>query len=224
MLERVSQHRIACTTPESDCVADLGSNVYIWPELAEGMMTALLVVDDTPLVLFRMQDSHLLLTVQLFDEHNEMLVQILDNELVYSVDQWDVEFEGLRLTVRAAHREIFVRMSFRPPSRVQIDRGHVWWNGVENGAWPDRLVVMPGMTISGSKGLRCPLGIAIGDHPKIGGMFSFGTPMRTDWTPYAGTEEPVLRIMEPDRDRTWGTRALATAPLRSGIRTSSGSE
>jgi trigger factor len=182
---------------DRECEADIASNVYVWPELAEGVMTAPLVVDDTPLVLFRMQDGHLLLTVQLFDENNEMLVQILDNELVYSVDQWDVQFEGLELTVRAAHREIFVRMKFKPPSRVEIDRGHIWRNGVEMELWPDRLVLRPGMTISTNHGVRCPLGIAIGDHPKIGGMFSFGSPMRADHTAYASTEQRVLRIAAP---------------------------
>jgi len=36
-----------------------------------------------------------------FDEDNEMLVQILDNELGYSVEPRDVEFQGLELRVRA---------------------------------------------------------------------------------------------------------------------------
>lgn len=182
---------------QSECVADLGSNVYVWPELGEGMMTAPVVVDDTPIVLFRMQDGHLLLTVQLFDEDNEMLVQILDNELVYSIDQWDVQFEGLQLTVRAAHREIFVRMRFEPPSRVEIDRGHIWRNGVEMEIWPDKFIVMPGFTLSGNQGVHCPLGLAIGDHPSIGGMFSFRSPRRTEYTVYASTEDRVLRIGAP---------------------------
>ena len=42
----------------------------------------------------RAEDERLLLTVQLFNENNELLVQVLDNELVYSADQWDVEFVG----------------------------------------------------------------------------------------------------------------------------------
>ena len=62
------------------CRAEVASNVYVWPELHEGMFTAPVIVDDTPIVLFRMEDGHLLLTVQLFDEDNEMLVQILDND------------------------------------------------------------------------------------------------------------------------------------------------
>jgi HNH endonuclease len=183
---------------DSACVADLGSNVYVWPELGEGMMTAPLVVDDTPIVLFRMQDGHLLLTVQLFDESNEMLVQILDNELVYSVDHWDVQFEGLQLTVRAAYREIFVRMRFEPPSRVEISRGHIWRNGVEMEIWPDKLIVLPGLTISGSQAVHCALGIAIGDHPPLGGMFSIRTPARAEYTSYGSSEERVLRIGVPD--------------------------
>jgi trigger factor len=189
---------------ESECVAELGSNVYVWPELAEGMMTAPLVVDDTPIVLFRMQDGHLLLTVQLFDEDNEMLVQILDNELVYSIDHWDVQFEGLQLTVRAAYREIFVRMRFQPPSRVEINRGHLWRNGVEMEIWPDKFIVMPGFQVSGSQGVHCPLGLAIGDHPPLGGMFSLGSPLRGEYTVYASSEERVLRIGAPGASTSAG--------------------
>jgi hypothetical protein len=141
---------------EEACEANIGSNVYVWPVLGEGLMTAPLIVDDTPIVMFRMEDGHLLLTVQLFDEDNEMLVQILDNELVYSVDPWDVEFAGLQLTVRAQARKIFVRMKFEPPSRVQIDRGHIWRNGVEMEIWPDRFVVAPGMQFERNHATNCP--------------------------------------------------------------------
>jgi trigger factor len=176
------------------CEARIGSNVYVWPVLREGMMTAPLIVDDTPVVMFRMEDGHLLLTVQLFDEDTEMLVQILDNELVYSVEPWDVEFQGLELTVRAQARKIFVRMRFEPPSRVDISRGHIWRNGVEMEIWPDKFVILPGMTFISNQATNCALGIAVGDHPAIGGMCSLGSPMRAEYTKYASSEERVVRI------------------------------
>lgn len=50
---------------EQACEARIGSNVYVWPVLRDGMMTGPLIVDDTPVVMFRMEDGHLLLTAQL---------------------------------------------------------------------------------------------------------------------------------------------------------------
>ena len=64
------------------CEAVIGSNRHVWPRLDDGMLTVPLLVDDTPVVLFRAEDGHLLLTVQLFSEQNDMLIQIVDNELV----------------------------------------------------------------------------------------------------------------------------------------------
>jgi hypothetical protein len=176
------------------CKADVGSNVYFWPRLDEGLMTAPVIVDDTPLVMFRMQDGHLLLTVQLFDDDNEMLVQILDNELIYSIDPWDIEFQGLRLTVRAKARKIFVRMTFEPPSRVLIDRGHIWRNGVEMELSPHEMTVAARIHLSGNYGENCVLGLALGDHPPLPAMYSFNGFARADYTGNASTEARVLRI------------------------------
>jgi hypothetical protein len=146
------------------CEANIASNVYVTPQLAERALTAPLIVDDTPIVMFRMQDGHLLLTVRLFDAINELLVQIVDNELIYSVDPWDVEFQGLTLTVRAGQGDIFVRMTFDPPSRVQIDRGHIWRNGVEMTLWPDRMLVASGITLAGNHGTNSVLGNRTREH------------------------------------------------------------
>jgi trigger factor len=56
------------------CRAILGSNVHEWPVLADGMFTVPLLIDDTPIVLFRAEDGQLLLTVQLLDSDNKLLV------------------------------------------------------------------------------------------------------------------------------------------------------
>jgi len=53
-------------------------------------------------------------------------------------------------------------------------------------------------TASGSQAVHRPLGIAIGDHPPLGGMFSIRTPARTEYTSYGSSEERVLRIGVPD--------------------------
>ena len=73
------------------CEALIGGMQHVWPDMFEGLITIPLLIDDTPVVGFRAEDDRLLLTVQLFNADNELLVQVVDNELVFSAEQWDVE-------------------------------------------------------------------------------------------------------------------------------------
>jgi len=148
------------------CEATIGSNLHVWPSLSDGDFTVPLLVDDTPIVLFRAEDSRLLLTVQLFNDQNELLVQILDNQLVYSAAPWDVEFVGRQLTVRGGPGDIFVRMSFDPPAHVVIDRGRIWRNGVELDIAPEHLMVVNNHnSMSGCSTINCMFGVGIGNLP-----------------------------------------------------------
>ena len=47
---------------------------------------------------------------------------IEENELIYKTDSWDVEFVGRTLTIRNGSRDILVKIEFRPPSEVFIER------------------------------------------------------------------------------------------------------
>jgi hypothetical protein len=133
------------------CRANLGSNIHVWPVLAEGMFTVPLLIDDTPVVLFRVEDGQPLLTVQLIDSANRLLVQIIDSELVYWIRPWDVEFEAQTLTVRSGPGDIFVSIEFDPPGGVSINRAHIFRNGIEVDVTPDRIMVLPNQcSIAGS--------------------------------------------------------------------------
>jgi hypothetical protein len=147
-----------------DCEAVVGSNIcrFSWPVLP----FVPLIVDDTPIILFRIEDGQLLLTVQLFDAQNNLLLQVLDNELVYSVDPWDVEFVGKTLTVRNAPRDIFVGITFEPPSRVVIDRGHVWRNGAELAIAPHEFRLVPNVKMRGNEAAGFPIVIGVGRTPR----------------------------------------------------------
>ncbi len=177
-----------------DCEALIGSNVHIWPQMHDGLVTVPVLIDDTPIVMFRVEDGHLLLTVQLFDEDNELLVQVVDNELVFSTEEWDVEFVGLNLTVRSAPRNIFVGMTFKPPSGIAINRGRIWRNGIGITVRPECVTVGQGNTMSGCSAINCAFGLATGDLPEGlgGGAVYIGSP-RSDF-PIASSEDRVMRI------------------------------
>jgi hypothetical protein len=136
----------------------------------------------------------MLLTVQLFDEDNELLVQVVDNELVFSTEEWDVEFEGRKLTVRSAPRNVFVGTTFEPPSRIVIDHGRIWRNGIEVTIQPTYVLLGEGNKMSGGRMVNCNFGLATGDLPagSGGGAIYMGSP-RSDF-PIASTEDRVMRI------------------------------
>jgi hypothetical protein len=121
------------------CSATIGSNQMT---AATNSDFVAVMVDDQPLVGFRFEDEHYLLNISLFDATNELVLSISDNELVYSVDPWDVELVGTRLIVRVASRNIFIDIRFEPPSGIHLERGRMLFNGVELLIHPEYLLVV----------------------------------------------------------------------------------
>ncbi|MHB1527689.1 MAG: HNH endonuclease [Candidatus Dormibacteria bacterium] len=176
------------------CEALIGSNLHIWTSLADNTFTVPLIVDDTPLVLFRAQQGHLLLTVQLFDQRNQLLVQIIDNQLVFSTASWDVELTGRQLTVRGGPGDVFVSMTFEVPARVVIDRARLWRNGIEVEVSPERLFLTRDRnTISRLTASNCAVGIAIGDAPPLPGAVRISS-SRGPFDTIPATESRVFRV------------------------------
>jgi trigger factor len=142
------------------CRVDIGSNVLTAPMMSDLVAVQ---VDGEPLVGFRFEDSHYLLNVLLFNEVNEPVLQIVDNELIYSAEPWDIELVGTRLTVRAAARKIFIDIVFEPPATVRFLRGRLLLNGIELYIQPTFiLVVNSGALISRSKASGSSIGLNVG--------------------------------------------------------------
>jgi 5-methylcytosine-specific restriction endonuclease McrA len=181
----------------TSCEALIGSVRAVLTSMADGQLAVPLLVDDTPLVAFRVEDERLLLTAQLFGSDNALLVQIVDNELVYSVSQWDVELVGKVLTVRAGPGDIFVQLTFEPPSCIAINRGKLWRNGLA-------LEISPlGLTnVSGSNGLHnltldgAPIAIAVGNPPEgcVVGVY-LASDTRAEYPSKPDSEARVRRIV-----------------------------
>ncbi|MBA3752747.1 MAG: HNH endonuclease [Nitrospira sp.] len=81
-----------------------------------------IIIDDIPLLSVRFEEKHPLISVQVFDTDDRLTVYIRDNELVFKLDHWDVEFEGNRLTIRTDSREIYFIARFQPPDKITIEK------------------------------------------------------------------------------------------------------
>lgn len=107
------------------------------------------MIDGQPLIGFRFEDGQCLLQLRLFDESNQLVLQVVDNELIYSVAPWDIEFVGNTLTLRTGLGEIFIVIRFKVPGQIYIPRGRLFYNGVEIEIWPDVIAVLNNATIFG---------------------------------------------------------------------------
>ncbi|WP_198036129.1 hypothetical protein [Salegentibacter sp. T436] len=135
-----------------------------------------LLIDNTPLIGIILADGHFLLNVILFDEFNNPILRIKNNQLLYSVNPWDIQLVGTKLTIREAQRKILIEINFEPPNKIKIQKGRFLYNGVEILIRPENiLVINNGIIVSKCKATNCHGGLIIGDQSEnIGGFMKIG--------------------------------------------------
>lgn len=113
------------------CEVDIGSNRFSFQSSAQPTFTIPVGVDGVPLLGFVLDDGHLLLHLHLFDEFNIPVLQIANNQLIYSMSPWDIQLIGRNLIIRDAPRKILIDLTFEVPNRILVTRGRFLFNGVE---------------------------------------------------------------------------------------------
>jgi len=94
----------------------LGSNTFF---ASKGQLTVIRI-DDLDLLSFKQVDGRFLMTMALFDDDDHFVATIIDNQLMFGTEQWDVKVEGTRLQFRRKLGDIFLDIEFAPPSKVII--------------------------------------------------------------------------------------------------------
>jgi trigger factor len=152
------------------CEAILGSNTFTFQYDGTPTFTVPIGVDGIPLLRFSLDEDHLLLTLRLFDEMNTPILQIEDNQLMYSVSPWDITLVGRNLVIRDAPSRILVDITFDVPNNIVMNRGRFLFNGVEILLNPDYLLIVnDANTITGNYFENCQGGIIIGHADFPGG-------------------------------------------------------
>ncbi len=114
----------------SEYEVSLAGMKFVVPASRVGSLLVPLMIDDEPIVIFRVEDEHLLLSFNYYDESNRLALRIKNNELVYRTDVWDIEFIGKNLKLRKGKREIILDLAFEPPTKIAIDCARINRNGV----------------------------------------------------------------------------------------------
>jgi hypothetical protein len=148
-----------------ECEVVLGGNTFSAKDGGYGTVLLPISVDDTPLLAFILGDGHLMLNLNLFDQYNNLVLQIKNNQLIQAISPWDIQLIGRNLVVREAERKILVDITFEPPGRIIVRRGRFLRNGVEILIRPERIVVANnGATFEGTRMRNWPAGVLIGPH------------------------------------------------------------
>lgn len=80
------------------------------------------LVNNKKLLSFEIINGKLFFNLILLDEKGNLILKIIENELIYNSEQWDIEFVGRRLKIRKAIGEIIFDIEFLIPNSVQIHK------------------------------------------------------------------------------------------------------
>lgn len=153
----------------------IGGNQFTFSRNERGTAAAALTIDEAVMVGFDLVDDRMLLTLNVYDEGNDPVLQIRQNELVYSTSPWDISLVGHRLQVRAALGRFLTEIDFDVPSRVAVTRGHFLRNGVDVLVTPAYAIVVNNcIMFDGLKSQDHRGGIIIGDEASWGGFLRLG--------------------------------------------------
>lgn len=122
------------------CLVNLGSNRFAHDFTRDAVIPAL-TIRGCPVIRVKKQDGCLLLSLRIFDKEGNPLLTVDDNELIFSVDSWDVELVGKRLTIRAGLGLILAQVEFYPPSAIVINRGTFAYDGFPVRVAPDHILL-----------------------------------------------------------------------------------
>lgn len=122
------------------CSVIVGDSVFL-ADLSTSPGFPCIVIEDHVMLGFQLIDTHLLLSLVLYDERGNSVLGVTRNELVTVTSQWDMTFKGTQLTIRQAPRNLLVQIAFNTPSGVRLHRGRFLQDGVEFLVFPDHIAV-----------------------------------------------------------------------------------
>lgn len=89
-----------------------------------------ILIDGVPIIGFKFQDERLLLDISFFNEYNEQILRIIENQLIFKPDTWDVDLRGANLKIREGKRKIVLHIEFCPPNKLIIHQALIRFSGI----------------------------------------------------------------------------------------------
>lgn len=152
---------------------EIGSNVFVAEDYGNGMLLMPLIINDTPLLFFKLKDGNLFLNLFLKDKNDNTILKIIDNELIFAPISWDIEFKGKKIKINEKQREILIEIEFLPPNKIRISRGKIFFKNIEILITNNSINIKNNnFTISNCKTVNCSGGLIINcENPLYSGFF-----------------------------------------------------
>jgi len=111
------------------CKIVMGSNSWEAELKSEEDYLHAIMVNGVNILGFRIEDSHLLISLNMFDRLNNRVLEIIDNELCYCIHRWDIELIKNRLTIFNSQKEKAIAIMFNPPSEIILVNANIYCDG-----------------------------------------------------------------------------------------------
>jgi trigger factor len=115
----------------TDGKIQLGGTSFNTKDIIRDTLLIPFLVYDNPLVLMRIIDKNIFLNLNIYDEFDNLILRILDNELIYKSNLFDITFIGKTITIRGALGIIILEIEFRVPNMVIFKRGNLQFKNVK---------------------------------------------------------------------------------------------
>jgi len=97
----------------------------------DGAQLVPFLIDGIPIVDIRLKEDKYLISMILLNRFNIPVLKVINNELLFRNDLYDVVIKANRLLIRENVSNILIEMEFRPPNEILFHQGHLYCNGVE---------------------------------------------------------------------------------------------
>lgn len=115
-----------------ETVLGMGDTYFFYDHDSSVRGACVLSISNQPILGFTFEDDNLLLNFVLYDETDRPILKILDNELVFSTQPWDITFTGHRIEIRGASRKILLVLNVDVnQGLVAIERAELRYDGYE---------------------------------------------------------------------------------------------
>tara|TARA_R110000737_G_scaffold20948_2_gene39338 strand:+ start:78 stop:863 length:786 start_codon:yes stop_codon:yes gene_type:complete len=142
----------------------IGNVAFVNKDKGYGTQLIPILVDNIPIIGIILADGHFLLNMLLFDEFNNIILHIKNNQLIYKTDLFDIQFISKTITIREKLRKIFIVIKFETPNTIIISKGKFLINGVEIIIDNDKILVNNSKSSFSNFTIDSQVGISIGNN------------------------------------------------------------
>lgn len=130
----------------------IGNNEIKFTPVGDNAKFVALKINETEIFSFEFRQDEIILNLLYFNEKNEKVIEIVENEITHSTKVWDAEWKGRQLTIRDESRSVLFKVRFSLENKIEALQGFFFCDSLV--VYFDKYILMHSMgstVLSGSK-------------------------------------------------------------------------